>query len=97
MRVLCTTPPMEGAFGPFAALGRALVEAGHDVLVATGPDLQGRARAHGFDALDASLAELAARGERYDVVAAFDVLEHWDTSELVDNFRAVGALPRRTR
>lgn len=58
MRVLCTTPPMEGAFGPFAALGRALLEAGHEVLVATGPDLQDRARAHGFDVVLAGPAAM---------------------------------------
>lgn len=52
------------------------------------------ARKHGFEALDASLAELVARGERYDVIAAFDVLEHWDTNELVENFRAIHALLR---
>lgn len=50
------------------------------------------ARAHGFAALDLPLAELVARGERYDVVVAFDVLEHWDTGELVERFRAIHAL-----
>jgi UDP:flavonoid glycosyltransferase YjiC (YdhE family) len=50
MRVLCSTPPMEGAFGPFVSLGRALLEAGHEVVVATGPDLQRRATEHGFAA-----------------------------------------------
>ena len=50
------------------------------------------AKKHGFDALDGSLAELAARGERFDLIAAFDVLEHWDTDELVENFRAIDAL-----
>jgi 2-polyprenyl-3-methyl-5-hydroxy-6-metoxy-1,4-benzoquinol methylase len=50
------------------------------------------ARRHGFDAIDATLTELAARGERYDIVAAFDVLEHWDTNELVENFRAIRTL-----
>ena len=50
MRVLCSTPPMEGAFGPFVPLGRALVDAGHELVVATGPDLQRRMREHGFAA-----------------------------------------------
>ena len=27
MRILCSTPPIEGVFGPFIPLGRALVEA----------------------------------------------------------------------
>jgi UDP:flavonoid glycosyltransferase YjiC (YdhE family) len=48
MRVLCSTTPMEGVFGPFVALGRALAEAGHEVMVATGLDLQDRVRAEGF-------------------------------------------------
>ena len=39
MRVLCSTTPMEGVFGPFVALGRALQQAGHEVLVATSPDM----------------------------------------------------------
>ena len=39
---------MEGAFGPFVALGRALVRAGHEVIVATGPDFQRRVSELGF-------------------------------------------------
>jgi len=50
------------------------------------------ARKHGFEAIDASLTDLAARGAHHDVVVAFDVLEHWDTGELVENFRAIHAL-----
>jgi UDP:flavonoid glycosyltransferase YjiC (YdhE family) len=41
---------MEGAFGPFVPLGRALLDAGHELVVATGPDLERRAREHGFAA-----------------------------------------------
>jgi UDP:flavonoid glycosyltransferase YjiC (YdhE family) len=75
---------MEGAFGPFAALGRALLEAGHEVLVATGPDVQGRARALGFDvvlagpaAMEGAVAAMndpevraAGEGERWRFPAA---------------------------
>jgi SAM-dependent methyltransferase len=50
------------------------------------------ARAHGFEAFEVSLVVLAERGARYDLVAAFDVLEHWDTDELVANFGAIRAL-----
>lgn len=50
------------------------------------------AHRHGFDASKASLAELAGRGERYDVIAAFDVLEHWDADELLRNFGSIRAL-----
>jgi UDP:flavonoid glycosyltransferase YjiC (YdhE family) len=48
MRVLCSSTPMEGVFTPFVPLGRALLAAGHDVLVATGPDLQSRVASDGF-------------------------------------------------
>jgi 2-polyprenyl-3-methyl-5-hydroxy-6-metoxy-1,4-benzoquinol methylase len=50
------------------------------------------ARNHGFDVLDVPLTTLVERDTRYDIVVAFDVLEHWDTDELVGNFRAIGAL-----
>lgn len=49
-------------------------------------------RRAGFDVANLSLADLVARGDTYDVVAAFDVLEHWDCSELVANFAAVRTL-----
>ena len=48
MRILCSTTPMEGAFGPFVPLGRAFAAAGHEVLVATGPDLRARVIETGF-------------------------------------------------
>jgi 2-polyprenyl-3-methyl-5-hydroxy-6-metoxy-1,4-benzoquinol methylase len=50
------------------------------------------AATHGFETFDASLVDLATRDDRYDLVVAFDVLEHWDTSDLVDNFRAIRLL-----
>ena len=48
MRVLCSTTPMEGVFAPFVPLGRALLAAGHEVLVVTGPDLLPRVAREGF-------------------------------------------------
>ncbi len=66
MRVLCSTTPMEGVFAPFVPLGQALLRAGHDVLVATGPDLAERVRREGFaaaaagpTAMEAAMAALA--------------------------------------
>lgn len=50
------------------------------------------AHRHGFDASKAPLAELAERGERHDVIVAFDVLEHWDADELLRNFGMIRAL-----
>ena len=48
MRILCSTTPMEGVFGPFVPLGRALAAGGHEVVVATGPDLRARVSRRGF-------------------------------------------------
>lgn len=49
-------------------------------------------RRAGFDVAGTPLADLPARGATYDVVVAFDVLEHWDGAELVENFATVRAL-----
>jgi UDP:flavonoid glycosyltransferase YjiC (YdhE family) len=56
MRVLCSTTPMEGIFGPFIPLGRALAEAGHDVIVATGSNLQSAVESNGFEYVQAGLS-----------------------------------------
>jgi SAM-dependent methyltransferase len=53
-----------------------------------------RARAKGFDAQPASLEALAATGQRFDLVVAFDVFEHWDKPMLVANLRQIAALLR---
>lgn len=67
--------------------------AGADVAgIELNADMREAARKNGFVAFDASLPDLAAQGARYDLIVAFDVLEHWDTDELVENFRAVRAL-----
>jgi len=48
MKVLCSSTPMEGVFTPFVPLGHALLAAGHEVVVATGPDLEARVAGDGF-------------------------------------------------
>lgn len=58
------------------------------------PEMLAAAVQHGFAARNASLTELAAAGERYDVIVAFDVLEHWDAEELDANFHAIATLLR---
>jgi UDP:flavonoid glycosyltransferase YjiC (YdhE family) len=70
---------MEGAFGPFVALGRALIDAGHEVLVVTGPDLQRRAREHGFDVVVAGPAAMegAVAAMADPAVAAAGEGERW--------------------
>ena len=56
MRVLCSTTPMDGVFGPFIPLGCALAERGHDVIVATGSNLQSAVEVHGFEYAQAGLS-----------------------------------------
>jgi UDP:flavonoid glycosyltransferase YjiC (YdhE family) len=55
MRVLCSTTPMDGVFGPFIPLGRALVEAGHEVVVASGANLRSRVEENGLRFAEAGL------------------------------------------
>jgi UDP:flavonoid glycosyltransferase YjiC (YdhE family) len=55
MRVLCSTTPMDGAFGPFIPLGRALVETGHEVVVASGANLSARVGESGLEFVEAGL------------------------------------------
>jgi UDP:flavonoid glycosyltransferase YjiC (YdhE family) len=55
MRVLCSTTPMDGVFGPFIPLGRALVQAGHEVVVATGANLRSRVEENGLTFAEAGL------------------------------------------
>lgn len=55
MRVLCSTTPMDGVFGPFVPLGRALVEAGHEPIVATGANLEARVAENGFEFAEVGL------------------------------------------
>ena len=55
MRVLCSTTPMDGVFGPFIPLGRAFVEAGHEVVVASGANLRSRVEANGLEFAEAGL------------------------------------------
>jgi len=76
--------------GSFLAWAKA---AGADVAgLEINAEMRAAAEKHGFKTFDVPLVELAARGGQYDVVVAFDVLEHWDTDELVENFRAIRAL-----
>jgi len=48
MRALCCGLPLEGHVRPLLPLGTALVEAGHEVRVATGLDLHARVREAGL-------------------------------------------------
>jgi hypothetical protein len=55
MRVLCSTTAMDGVFGPFIPLGRALVAAGHEVVVASGANLRSRVQENGLTFAEAGL------------------------------------------
>jgi len=55
-------------------------------------EMREAARSAGFTAFDATLAELALQPTRYDIVVAFDVIEHWDAAELIENFRHIRSL-----
>ena len=79
MRVLCSSTPMEGVFGPFVPIGKSLLAAGHDVLVATGPDFQERVRHEGFRATVAgpSAMEGAMKAMADPAVANAPKGEHW--------------------
>ena len=80
---------LEVGFGNGSFLAWAKGEGAEVAGIEINADMRDAARAHGFEALDVSLTELARRGAQYDLVVAFDVLEHWDTDELVANFRAI--------
>jgi UDP:flavonoid glycosyltransferase YjiC (YdhE family) len=56
MRILCSTTPMDGVFGPFIPLGHALAARGHEVIVATGSNLEAAVESHGFEYAPAGLA-----------------------------------------
>jgi UDP:flavonoid glycosyltransferase YjiC (YdhE family) len=55
MRVLCSTTPMDGVFGPFIPLGRALVDAGHELVIASGANLRSRVQENGLEFAEAGL------------------------------------------
>lgn len=70
---------MDGAFGPFIPLGQALAAAGHEVLVATGPDLQARVAGVGFHTAPAgpSAMEGAAAALSHPAVQHAGPAERW--------------------
>lgn len=51
-----------------------------------------RAREKGFVALSPALDALAAGTERFDIVVAFDVFEHWDKQTLITNLQHIASL-----
>jgi UDP:flavonoid glycosyltransferase YjiC (YdhE family) len=60
MRLLFTSFPAKGHFHPMAPLAKAAQAAGHEVRVASGPDLAAWAGQCGFDAVEVGLTQLDA-------------------------------------
>jgi len=56
------------------------------------PDMLAAAARHGYAARNAALGALVGEDARYDLIVAFDVIEHWDTDELMANVRHIAAL-----
>src|SRR5262249_34294036 len=83
---------LEIGFGNGSFLAWAQHEGADVAGIDINDEMRQAARKHGFAAIDGSLIDLAARDARFDLVVAFDVLEHWDIDELVANFKAVRAL-----
>lgn len=83
---------LEIGFGNGSFLAWAKSEGAQICGLEINPDMLAAAARHGYPARDASLAELVAEGATYDLIVAFDVIEHWDTDELIANFRHVAAL-----
>ena len=68
MRALISTISAYGHLQPLLPLAQALVDAGHEVAIATGPDMCRRAGAAGFPTFQAGIAADVAFGrlaERY--------------------------------
>lgn len=83
---------LEIGFGNGSFLAWARSEGADASGIELNADMREAARRNGFLAFAEPLSELAAQDRSYDLVAAFDVLEHWDASELIDNFRSIRAL-----
>jgi UDP:flavonoid glycosyltransferase YjiC (YdhE family) len=67
MRVLITSVSAYGHLQPLIPLAKALMEARHEVAIATGPDLRIRAEAAGFTAFEAGLTIDEAFGRLADI------------------------------
>lgn len=65
MRILFTSFPGEGHLQPMLPLARAAVVAGHDVVVATGPDMAPHVERRGFTAWPAGRTMAEAFGARF--------------------------------
>ena len=79
----------EGRFMAWARAQGAAVEG-----IEINPEMLAAASQHGYVVRNARLDEMAITGAAWDVIVAFDVLEHWSQQELIANFRAIATLLR---
>ena len=83
MRVLVTCISAYGHLQPLLPLAQALVNAGHEVAIATGPDMRRRAQAAGFTTFQAGIGADVAFGrlaerypdQEYNRLAPSDILD----------------------
>jgi UDP:flavonoid glycosyltransferase YjiC (YdhE family) len=83
MRVLLTTVSAYGHLQPLLPLAKALADKGHEVAIATGPELRPRAEAAGFLAFDAGIA-IGAAFERLAVLYPDQSYNRLEPSEILD-------------
>lgn len=83
---------LEIGFGDGAFLAWAKAQGADIAGTETQAPLIAAARAKGFEAYPADLDALLAAGRRFDLVVAFDVIEHWDMQTLIANLKQIHAL-----
>lgn len=77
MKVLVCSTPMEGVLAPVFPLARSLAGRGHEVVVATGPDLADRVRAHDLEVRVAGPSAEEAVGQAFGDPVLTDGDEPW--------------------
>ena len=83
---------LEIGFGDGAFLAWAKAQGAVIAGTETHASIIDAARARGFDAHPADLDVLLAACRRFDLVVAFDVIEHWDMQTLIANLKRIQAL-----
>ena len=83
---------LEIGFGNGTFLGWARAQGAQVAGTEVEPSMLLAAQQKGFEVHPADLRALAATGERFDLVVAFDVLEHWEKQTLIANVEAIREL-----
>lgn len=85
---------LEIGFGEGRFMGWARAQGAEVEGLEINPEMLAAASSQGYVVRNVRLDELASAGAAYDLVVAFDVLEHWNQDELIANFRAIATLLR---